>query len=74
MAMDVKRDPAILKRKRIRQSIIWTIVAAAVIVTSVAVSHLKPAAPSVQASTLCTARSSAADGAGGSRRPPSSPR
>jgi len=52
MAMDVKRDPAILKRKRIRQFIIWTFVAAAVIVTSVAVSHLKPAAPSVQASTL----------------------
>ena len=50
--MDVKRDPAILRRKKIRQGIIWGIVAIAVVVTSVALSKLKPAAPSVQRSTL----------------------
>jgi HlyD family secretion protein len=50
--MDVKRDPAILKRKRIRQIIIWSVVGIGVVVLSVALSQLKPAAPSVAHSTL----------------------
>jgi HlyD family secretion protein len=50
--MDIKRDPAILKRKRIRQGIIWSFVGIGVIVTSVAVSRLKPAAPTVPATNL----------------------
>lgn len=52
MAMDVKRDPAILKRKKIRQAIILALVAVAVVVISVAVSRLKPAAPTVPEGTL----------------------
>ena len=52
MAMDVKRDPAILKRKKMRQAIILGVVAAAVVVISVAVSRLQPAAPSVPEGTL----------------------
>jgi HlyD family secretion protein len=52
MAMDVKRDPAILKRKKIRRTIIWTLVGAVVIVVSAAVMKLKPAAPSVAYNTL----------------------
>jgi HlyD family secretion protein len=50
--MDVKRDPAILKRKRIRQGIFLAIGAVAVLGISVAVMRLKPAAQSVPASTL----------------------
>ena len=50
--MDVKRDPAILRRKRIRQIVIWSIVGAGVVALSVALSQLQPAAPSVQHSTL----------------------
>src|SRR5262245_50558854 len=52
MAMDVKRDPKILKRKKIRQAAILGVVAIAVVVISVAVSRLKPAAPSVPEGTL----------------------
>jgi HlyD family secretion protein len=50
--MDVKRDPAILKRKRIRRTIIWSLVGVAVIVVSAAVMRLRPAAPSVAFNTL----------------------
>ena len=50
--MDVKRDPAILKRKRIRQGIFLAIGAVAVLGISVAVMRLKPAAPGVPATTL----------------------
>src|SRR5215467_11509094 len=52
MAMDVKRDPAILKRKKIRRTIIWSLVGLAVVVVSAAVMRLKPAAPSVAYNTL----------------------
>jgi HlyD family secretion protein len=50
--MDVKRDPAILKRKKMRQAIILGLVAVAVAVISVAVGRLQPAAPSVPEGTL----------------------
>jgi HlyD family secretion protein len=52
MAMDVKRDPKILKRKKIRQTIIWSLVGIAVIGVSAAVMRLRPAAPSVAFNTL----------------------
>ena len=52
MAMDVKRDPAILKKKKIRRAILGGLAIIAVIVISVAVSKLKPAAPGVSATTL----------------------
>ena len=52
MAMDVKRDPAILRRKKIRRTILWSIAGIAVIVVSAAVMKLKPAAPSVPFNTL----------------------
>jgi HlyD family secretion protein len=47
MAMDIKRDPKILRKKRIRQIILLSLAGVAVVVISVAVSRLKPAAPSV---------------------------
>jgi HlyD family secretion protein len=50
--MDVKRDPAILRRKRIRRTVIWSVVGAGVIALSVALSQLQPAAPSVPHATL----------------------
>src|SRR5262245_14593183 len=52
MAMDVKRDPAILRKKKIRRTIIWSLVGVLVIVVSAAVMRLKPAAPSVAYNTL----------------------
>ena len=52
MAMDVKRDPAILKRKKMRQAVILGVVAVAVAAISVAVGRLQPAAPSVPEGTL----------------------
>jgi HlyD family secretion protein len=52
MAMDVKRDPAILRKKKIRRTIVWSLVGVAVIVVSAAVMRLKPAAPSVAFNTL----------------------
>jgi HlyD family secretion protein len=50
--MDIKRDPAILKRKKLRQAVILGLGVIAVVVISVAVSKLKPAAPSVPEGTL----------------------
>jgi HlyD family secretion protein len=50
--MDIKRDPAILKRKKLRQAVILGLGVVAVVVISVAVSRLKPAAPSVPEGTL----------------------
>jgi HlyD family secretion protein len=52
MAMDIKRDPAILRRKKIRQYIIGGIAVVSVIAISVAVSNLEQAAPSVEKSTI----------------------
>jgi len=50
--MDVKRDPAILKKKRRRQIALLALAGVVVIGISVAVSRLQPAAPSVPAGTL----------------------
>src|SRR5262249_42889301 len=52
MAMDVKRDPAILKKKKIRRAVLGGLAILAIIAISVAVSRLKPAAPGVSATTL----------------------
>jgi HlyD family secretion protein len=54
MAMDVKRDPAILKRKQRNRLIGGVIAVAAVIGLTVAVSQLQPAAPTVAASAVYT--------------------
>ena len=50
--MDVKRDPKILRRKKIRRAVFGGLAIIAVIVISVAVSRLRPAAPGVSATTL----------------------
>jgi len=52
--MDVKRDPAILKRKQQRRAIIGVVVAAGIVAVTVAVSQLQPAAPTVAASSVYT--------------------
>src|SRR6187402_3395839 len=52
MAMDVKRDPAILKKKQRNRLIVGGIVAVGVIGLTVAVSQLEPAAPTVSGSSL----------------------
>jgi len=52
MAMDVKRDPAILKKKKRRQAVLLGLAAMAVIAISVAVSRLEPAAPSVPSTSV----------------------
>jgi HlyD family secretion protein len=49
MAMDVKRDPAILRRKKVRQGVYAGLGAIALVAVSVAVAQLKPAAPLVPA-------------------------
>jgi HlyD family secretion protein len=54
MAMDVKRDPAILKKKQRNRLIGGVIAVAAVIGLTVAVSQLQPAAPTVAASAVYT--------------------
>jgi HlyD family secretion protein len=54
MGMDIKRDPKILKRKKIRNGIIIGILALGAIAATVAVSRLKPAAPTVPRSTVWT--------------------
>jgi HlyD family secretion protein len=50
--MDVKRDPAILRRKKIRQYILGGVAVVAIVAISVAVSNLEQAAPSVPESTI----------------------
>ena len=50
--MDVKRDPAILKKKKIRNAIFLGLALVGVAGISVAVSQLQPAAPSVPEGTL----------------------
>jgi HlyD family secretion protein len=51
-AMDIKRDPAILRRKKIRQGIILGIVGLGVVGITAAVMRLEPAAPSVPEATI----------------------
>ena len=50
--MDVKRDPAILKKKRMRQSAYAVAGVIAIIMVTIGVSQLKPAAPEVERSTV----------------------
>lgn len=52
MAMDVKRDPAILRRKKIRQGVVAGLVVIALAGITVYVSRLEPAAPRVEETTL----------------------
>src|SRR5579864_6069590 len=52
MGMDVKRDPAILRKKRIRQMGLLGVGVIAIVGISVAVMRLQPAAPSVPAGTV----------------------
>ena len=52
MAMDVKRDPKILKRKKIRRVVLATLGIAAVVAISVAVNQLEPASPTVPGNTV----------------------
>jgi HlyD family secretion protein len=52
MGMDVKRDPAILRKKRIRQMALLGLVVIGIAGVSVAVMRLQPAAPSVPAGTV----------------------
>ena len=52
--MDVKRDPAILKKKQQRRAIIGVVVAAGIVAVTVAVSQLQPAAPTVARSSVYT--------------------
>jgi HlyD family secretion protein len=50
--MDLNRDPAILRRKKIRRGIFMGVAIVGIIAISVAVSRLEPAAPSVQRATI----------------------
>jgi len=50
--MDHKRDPAILRRKKIRRGIFLGLATVGIIAISVAVSRLEPAAPSIQRATI----------------------
>jgi len=54
MGMDIKRDPKILRRKKIRNGIIIGILAIGATAATFYVSKLKPAAPSVPRSTVWT--------------------
>jgi HlyD family secretion protein len=50
--MDLKRDPAILRRKKIRRGIVLGAAVVGIIAISVAVSRLEPAAPGVERATI----------------------
>ena len=50
--VDIKRDPAILKKKRMRQSAFAVVGVIAIIMVTIGVSKLKPAAPEVERSTV----------------------
>jgi HlyD family secretion protein len=49
---DVARDPAILKRKRVRQVILAVLAGLVVVALSVALARMEPAAPSVERATV----------------------
>ena len=49
---DVARDPAILKRKRLRQVILAVLAAIVVVIVSVALARMEPAAPTVERDTV----------------------
>ncbi len=50
--MDIKRDPAILRKKKIRQGIVLAVVGVGVVAVTIAVMRLEPAAPSVPEATI----------------------
>lgn len=50
--MDIKRDPAILRRKKIRQGIILAFVGLGVVAVTATVMRLEPAAPTVPEATV----------------------
>jgi len=50
--VDIKRDPAILKKKRMRRSALAVVGVIALIMITIGVSKLKPAAPEVERSTV----------------------
>lgn len=50
--VDIKRDPSILKKKRMRQSALGVAGVIAIIMVTIGVSKLKPAAPEVERSTV----------------------
>lgn len=52
--VDIVRDPAILKRKRIRQVLAGAVAIGVVIAISVALARMEPAAPTVERATLLT--------------------
>ncbi len=56
MAMDVQRDPAILKRKKRRQAMLAGLGVVALIAISVWVMNLEPAAPTVDANAAWTGK------------------
>ena len=49
---DMVRDPAILKRKRLRQAAMFAVGGLAVVAASVALARMEPAAPSVERATV----------------------
>jgi HlyD family secretion protein len=49
---DVARDPAILKRRRLRQVILAVLAGIVVVIVSVALARMEPAAPSVERATV----------------------
>ena len=50
--MDQARDPAILRRKRMRHVAYWVVLLVIVVLVSVALARMEPAAPSVDRATL----------------------
>jgi HlyD family secretion protein len=50
--VDIPRDPSILKRKRLRQTLYATVGLVAVAALSVAIARMQPAAPAVERATL----------------------
>jgi len=50
--MDIQRDPAILRRKKIRQGLILAFVGVSVVAITAAVMRLEPAAPTVPQATI----------------------
>lgn len=50
--VDIKRDPAILKKKRMRQLAFATVGVIALVIVTIGVAKLKPAAPEVERSTV----------------------
>ena len=54
--VDIVRDPAILKRKRLRQGLYGAVAILIVVAISIALARMEPAAPTVERATLLTDR------------------